>query len=117
MLLLSSMGLRPRHELEADAHEAFSRTQLREPGLGNSWLVKEQIRSHTPKYRTERVRFRFRAEGKEQRAEEPTESRTCHLEGPFLQKSWASLEPWKLAGTCNVHPKSKQPYLKCSDIL
>lgn len=56
-----------------------SRTQLREPGLGNSWLVKEQIRSHT-KSRTESVRFRFRAEGKEERAEEPTES---HLESPF----------------------------------
>lgn len=66
--------------------------------------MKEQIRSHTPKYRTERVRFRFRAEGKEQRAEEPT--RESHLppggslSPKILGEPRSSLESWLEHATC-----------------
>lgn len=60
--------------------------------------MKEQIRSHTPKYRTERVRFRFRAEGKEQRAEEPTYRERVPFSKSLGRAS--SLGSWLEHATC-----------------
>lgn len=81
-----------------------SRTQLREPGLGKQLACE----GHTAQGRTrgqdgtERVRFRFRAGGKEERAEQPAPSSTRRAR--LLQNVGAS-STWDI----NVHLNSKQP--------
>lgn len=94
MLLLSSGCLRPRQKLR-QARMRPSWTQLREPGLENSWLVKGQIRSHQGQDGEGSV-LEFGRKGR-RKGPRSLQSRTYRAPSP---KSRASLEPWKYA-TCN----------------
>lgn len=70
--------------------------------MGNSWLVKERIRSRTPSPGRRVSVLDFGRKGRREGPTEPTES---HLERPFSK----SLGRASSLGTCNVHLNSKQP--------
>jgi hypothetical protein len=91
---------------QAGAHEGLEDTVVG-ARFGEQLACEGQVRSHPRSDGTQRVRFRFRAGGKEERAEQPARSSIRRVLSP---KSW-SLVPWKHA-TC-ISTRSNPRFQAC----